>query len=161
VVGAEWSHEVSNLGRVRSVDRIVTFPDGRRRHAAGQLLTPWMAAKSYAMLKINGQRRYVHDIVLEAFTGPKPEGGCVRHGRLGPLNNSTENICYGTCSENEYDKVRDGTHPNARKTHCPHGHEYTPENTRLYTKRGSRERLCRICQNAVSRESKRRRRAAT
>ena len=33
----------------------------------------------------------------------------------------------------------------ARKTHCPRGHEYTPENTRI-SKRN--ERTCRACMRA-------------
>jgi len=39
---------------------------------------------------------------------------------------------------------------NALKTHCPQGHEYTPENTRIKNRKGRvltrfRERICRIC----------------
>jgi hypothetical protein len=37
------------------------------------------------------------------------------------------------------------------KTHCPHGHEYTPENTRVY--RGSRN--CRKCGTEHSKEWRR------
>jgi len=33
----------------------------------------------------------------------------VRHGIKGPLNNSLENLSYGTQSQNCFDKVRDGT----------------------------------------------------
>jgi hypothetical protein len=41
---------------------------------------------------------------------------------------------------------------NARKTHCPQGHEYTPENTLLETKRGGRlGRRCRECTRALER----------
>ncbi|QZE10899.1 hypothetical protein SEA_CHISANAKITSUNE_112 [Gordonia phage ChisanaKitsune] len=40
---------------------------------------------------------------------------------------------------------------NARKTHCDHGHEFTPENT--YEYRGKRH--CRVCQRKRSREYKR------
>lgn len=40
------------------------------------------------------------------------------------------------------------------KTHCPHGHEYTAENT-VYNKRRHRphlvNRLCRTCKNARQR----------
>lgn len=34
----------------------------------------------------------------------------------------------------------------AAKTHCKHGHEYTPENTRINKKRGGRS--CRSCKNS-------------
>jgi hypothetical protein len=40
---------------------------------------------------------------------------------------------------------------NALKTHCVHGHEFTPENTRM---KGIR-RVCRECQRAANRKSKR------
>lgn len=35
---------------------------------------------------------------------------------------------------------------NGSKTHCPHGHEYTPENTYVYMKNGKPGRWCRACQ---------------
>src|SRR5579859_1146802 len=34
------------------------------------------------------------------------------------------------------------------KTHCPHGHEFTPANTYVHTKSGAR--MCRICRSAKS-----------
>lgn len=43
----------------------------------------------------------------------------------------------------------------ARQTHCHRGHEFTPENTRLY--RGSR--FCRTCGNQFSREYTQRKKA--
>ncbi len=36
---------------------------------------------------------------------------------------------------------------NARKTHCPRGHEYTPENTYIQPSNGSR--ICRTCREDV------------
>jgi hypothetical protein len=45
-----------------------------------------------------------------------------------------------------------------RKTHCIHGHEYTPENTYI---RPSGERACRICQRENLRRSRARRRQST
>lgn len=47
---------------------------------------------------------------------------------------------------------------NARKTHCIHGHEFTPENT---IPRGGSERgrRCRTCDNAMRREKRQRLRA--
>lgn len=40
---------------------------------------------------------------------------------------------------------------NARKTHCKHGHPFTPQNTYVWERRnGGVHRACRICLSAVS-----------
>lgn len=35
--------------------------------------------------------------------------------------------------------------PNELKTHCPNGHEYLPETTRLQTRNGTTGRSCKLC----------------
>lgn len=35
---------------------------------------------------------------------------------------------------------------NGHKTHCPQGHEYTPQNTRIQVKATTRSRKCRRCE---------------
>lgn len=40
---------------------------------------------------------------------------------------------------------------NARKTHCPRGHEYTPENTRVQRKTNTETRKCIECERARDR----------
>lgn len=35
---------------------------------------------------------------------------------------------------------------NIRKTHCPRGHEYTPENTRIQVRANTESRKCRACE---------------
>lgn len=139
--------------------------DGQVWGRNGKLMKPWIQGKKgntqtgYYRLTIGGVRRYVHDLVLETFDGPKPEGFCVRHGLGGPLDNRyPENLCYGTYSENEHDIVAHGHHHNASKTECINGHAFTPQNTRLYTKRGMRERNCRTCALESSRAYKARQR---
>jgi hypothetical protein len=51
-----------------------------------------------------------------------------------------------------------GRGANRAKTHCPSGHEYTPENTYL-NRRG--HRFCRACNNNRSRRGYAARKAAT
>ena len=46
-----------------------------------------------------------------AFLGPRPDKQIVRHGAKGKLNNSVQNLCYGTHKDNERDKIRDNTSP--------------------------------------------------
>ncbi|MFL5913146.1 MAG: hypothetical protein ACJ768_21580 [Gaiellaceae bacterium] len=49
----------------------------------------------------------------------------------------------------------------ARRTHCPQGHEYTPENTYLRKDRAEgTQRQCRACTIARARRQEDRRKAA-
>lgn len=95
--------------------------------------------------------RLVHRLVLEAFVGPRPDGmqGC--HNDGDSTNNHISNLRWDTPHANAMDQVAHGMHYQANRTHCPSGHPYSQENTRI--KQGRRR--CRTCHNA----SKRRRRA--
>ncbi len=42
---------------------------------------------------------------------------------------------------------RDGSEYQRAKTHCPHGHEYTAENTIVYSSDGRRR--CRTCRRVT------------
>lgn len=145
VVGYEDLYEVSDHGRVRSLDRLV--PRGNRPFKLkGQLLaqTTMRSGHKRASLFRDGKGRHylVHRLVLEAFVrAPEPEEECC-HGIGGPGDNRLENIRWGTASDNMKDRVLHGGHQWASRTHCSQGHEYTPENTRLDSK-GSR--VCRTC----------------
>ncbi len=90
VPGWGGCYEVSDMGRVRSVDRVVIYSDGRRY--------------SY-----RGKARLVHQLVLEAFAVPRPRGEQARHGPGGATDNRLVNLCWGTGVENMADKERDGT----------------------------------------------------
>jgi hypothetical protein len=46
-----------------------------------------------------------------------------------------------TASSNVKDLVRAGNHNNARKTHCKHGHEFTPDNVYI----NKNKRYCIAC----------------
>ena len=89
----------------------------------------------------------VHRLVLEAFIGPA-NGAVTRHLNGIKTDNRLVNLKYGTISENALDAVAHGVHPNARKTHCPKGHEYA---ARL-TPKGHRR--CNICANESNRASR-------
>jgi len=99
------------------------------------------------------KKRYVHQLVLEAFAGPCPAGQEVRHRNGRADDNRLENLHYGTRSANTLDKVAHGTHPQASKTRCKRGHEFTAENTlpNPYTLPDGTThigRLCKACEYA-------------
>lgn len=63
-----------------------------------------------------GRKTKVYHLVLEAFHGPKPSPEYeARHLDGNPLNNSAENLCWGTKTENSNDKWSAGTHPYLKK----------------------------------------------
>ena len=51
----------------------------------------------------------IHQAVLEAFVGPKPEKMEARHLDGNPLNNRLDNLAWGTRIENNNDQIRHGT----------------------------------------------------
>lgn len=146
VVGFEGSYEVSDMGRVRSLDRFVTYIHPRsgrpsRRFFTGVVLNPPIGGNGRPHVILRRRTRQVHRLVAEAFLGPVPEGMEVCHNNGDMLDNRAVNLRYGTHSENLRDRVKHGTDPEARKTHCPQGHEYSPENTG----RNSSGRRCLTC----------------
>lgn len=112
VVGFEGAYEVSDQGRVRSLDRLVPYGDkGRLRKRKGQLLTPQRNVKSGHLQVRLGERfplSPIHHLVLNAFVGLCPEGQECRHLDDDPTNNRLINLQWGTRSENIFDGIRNG-----------------------------------------------------
>lgn len=146
VPGYEGAYEVSDVGQVRSLDRVARTRWGGTYPIQGQVLAPTVQTNGYkyVSLKADGTTRrvQVHVLVLEAFVGPRPERHQARHLDGGRLNNALANLAWGTASANIRDKTRHGTNTNANKTHCPAGHPYTKANT-YRDKKGRRD--CRAC----------------
>ena len=96
IPGYEGSYEVSNQGRVRSLQRIIQVPGGGVRKLPARLmaLTPKRIAGDHsyltATLSRNGHhtRLYVHRLVAAAFQGVPRQKAEVRH-----LDGDTHNNC--------------------------------------------------------------------
>lgn len=158
VPGYEGSYEVSDLGRVRSLDRITD----RGRRWRGRMMTTCPLPNGYLIVTLwrDGCQRspLVHRLVLAAFVGPAPDDTEALHGDGDRTNNRLVNLSWGTHSENAQDQLAHGTHPQASKTHCPAGHPYDDENTYIYP--GRAHRGCRACRREWMRNYKQRRAAA-
>jgi hypothetical protein len=107
VVGWEGLYEISDLGNVRS------HYTGTRSRLRGDLLSPGPNAYGYltvALYRDGGSKsRLVHQLVLEAFVGPREPGVMSLHGTGGHTDNRLVNLRYGTAKENAADRYRDGT----------------------------------------------------
>jgi hypothetical protein len=162
VVGYDGHYSVSDHGRVRSEPRTLMRPNGSWVRHRGKILTQTPHYKSghrSVTLRWDGKPRTesVHRLVLEAFIGPCPEGMECCHWDDDPSNNHLSNLRWGTRSDNKYDLVRNGRHPQARLTQCRHGHELTPENTYVY----GHERQCKTCTFARTAARRRQLKAAS
>lgn len=144
VRGWESLYEVSSQGRVKSL-------------RSGKILRPGIHPSGHRKVSLRKasihQQAYVHRLVADAYL-PNPLGyPFVLHWDDDPGNNSVENLRWGNNSENQKDSVRNGSHPNSKKTHCPAGHPYSETNTRV----NSGSRFCKICNTLKVREYRQRR----
>lgn len=146
-------YEVSDHGRVRSVDREVGSRWGTPRAFKGKMLSQSLIGGSgkagrypACTLFRDGKSKQVtvHVLVLTTFVGPRPEKGthgCHRDDN--PMNNHLDNLYWGTPRQNARDAVNNGSSWKANITHCPQGHEYTEANTYIVPSTGHRQ--CRTC----------------
>jgi hypothetical protein len=159
IPGFEGSYEVSDLGRVRSVDRFVATRRGTRS-APGRILRPHpdRYGRPWVSLCIGGERKIgrIHRLVLEAFVGPCPPGMFALHADDDRTNNRLANLRWGTRVDNQRDAVANGRHACTNKTHCPRGHAYSGPNLQVKILRSRnrpeprRQRTCRACTRAIS-----------
>lgn len=143
IPGYEGSFEVSSLGRIRRLDRIVTRKDGITYLLKGKLRKHTIASNGYPVTSPLNKNMTVHRLVAKAFI-PNPDNlPLVLHEDGDKTNNRVTNLRWGSYSDNAYDAVNQGVHIHASQTHCLRGHEFTPENTYIIPTTGSRQ--CKEC----------------
>lgn len=156
VVGYEGHYEVSDHGRVRSIERKTWFINRWGQEIQRvvpakirELSTHPNGGHQYLTLHRDGKRKqwFVHQLVLLSFAGERPEGANeVRHLDGNPKNNFLDNLAYGSHGENVRDMQQHGTHRNARKTECNRGHLFDEHNT--YWRPDGKGRSCIACMKA-------------
>jgi hypothetical protein len=130
---------------------------------------PWTAAINgggYGSVGWEGKTLAAHRIAYRLVMGTVPDGMDLDH-----LCHTRDTSCAGgkTCPHRRCANpahlepvpnlvnVMRGRSPHAeaaRRTHCAQGHEFTPENTRVYASR--KQRVCLTCKRAAGSETQRR-----
>lgn len=113
VVGFEGAYEVSNLGRVRSLDRTISVFNVRKgwhdRYYKGRTLKPGPRPCGHLTVALGnadgGKTFNVHTLVLEAFVGPRPAPNLIgRHLDGDEKNCHFDNLVWATRRENGQDR---------------------------------------------------------
>ncbi|MBN7395680.1 HNH endonuclease [Mycobacteroides abscessus subsp. abscessus] len=150
VVGFEGLYEVSDLGRVRTVPRLVSMGRGYRTVPGRIRKYGHSTTHGYLIVGLSrpGKRRattaLVHRLVLEAFVGPCPDGMEACHFDGDKTNNRLPNLRWDTRRANQDDAIRIGKRLDPNRSHCAKGHPLTSETTYV-NPRGVRE--CRTCRS--------------
>ncbi len=103
-------YEVSNLGNIRSVFRVIKKADGFFQKTKGKILKANPSGNEYlrVSLNLNGIQKYypVHRIVALTFI-PNPENKCCTNHKNGiKTDNRVENLEWVTKSENAIHSFR-------------------------------------------------------
>ena len=108
IEGYEGLYQVSNLGRVKSLDRI----DCRGQHLKGKLIKPLPTKQEYVRVGLckNGIRKHfmIHRLVAQAFI---PQHITVNHKDGNKSNNTVDNLEWLSQKENNIHAYRTGLKP--------------------------------------------------
>jgi hypothetical protein len=137
-------YEASDLGRIRSVDRVVMRGNGVPQRVRARVLRPVVSQDGRHWVHIGGRHRRIPNLVLEAFVGLPQRGLECCHRDDDPSNNRLSNLRWGTRSDNTYDRVRNGRHHLAKRHSCLYEHLLVAPNLDSETNR----RRCLACRRA-------------
>lgn len=112
--GFEGIYEVSTLGRVQSISRVVWRIDGRHQLIKGRVLRPAtrkVGGYQHVVLRKDGRyySRTVHRLALEAFVGLRPANLECCHCNGNPRDNRLLNLRWDTPKANGSDRKTHGT----------------------------------------------------
>ena len=104
----------------------------------------------------NDQRQGAHRVSWAIHNGPIHNGLHVLHRCDNRRCVRPSHLFLGTNQDNQQDCLDKNRNARSRKTHCPHGHPYSPENT-IRIGPGRRHRQCLECRRIRDRARSRNR----
>lgn len=100
--GFDGIYQVSNLGRIKSIDRLVCSFVNKHRIKRGRILKPGTTPKGYHCVNLgkNETKKRLHRLIAEAFLPNPEQKETVNHINGIKTDNRVENLEWATYSEN-------------------------------------------------------------
>lgn len=112
IPGYEGLYQVSNVGRVKSLERKITRSDGRLCTIKEKILKDRIGSSKRPYVALFKERNrkdvMIHVLVALSFIGERPKDYQVLHKDGDILNNRLENLSYDTRQQNAIDFYRYG-----------------------------------------------------
>lgn len=111
IKGTNNCYYVSNLGRVKSVDRVATYSDGRRKYVRGKFLAQIDNKHGYLVVNIGkpiDKTQLVHRLVAQAFVKNVSGGNCINHINGNKKDNRYTNLEWCSIKENTRHAIKTG-----------------------------------------------------
>ena len=105
-----YGYEVSSLGRVRSVDRVISTKNGDRRYP-GKVLKQHIDHRGYCRVTLDFKSHKVHRLVAMAYLPNHHDYPHINHIDGDKLNNHASNLEWCTSSHNNAHAIRTGLNP--------------------------------------------------
>lgn len=99
IVGYEGIYQISNLGNVRSLNRVVIRGKVKQKRK-GKVLSNYKIGKGYYAVRLCKKMYPIHRLVALHFLKNKDNKPCVNHIDGNKLNNSASNLEWCTLKEN-------------------------------------------------------------
>lgn len=118
IIGYEGYYQVSNLGNVRSLDRIIKNKNNKDIIRKGKILKPGVKHSSlFVNLNKNSKMKgyKIHKLVMLMFVGERPKDMHICHNDGNFKNNRLDNLRYDTAKENKKDCYRYSEKPSNAK----------------------------------------------
>lgn len=110
ITNYEDTYQISNLGNVRSKDRVVLYIDKRKRIFPGQTMKLNIDTKGYYKVNLRKNNKFkslrIHKLVAEHFLKKEIGKNIVNHKDGNKLNNCVDNLEFVTISENTIHAIR-------------------------------------------------------
>lgn len=119
IKGYEGLYQISNLGRVKSLEKTIIRKNGIKQHFKEKILSNWVGEYVYTILYKNGKGKTyaIHSLVAKAFLPNLNDKSIVNHKDEDKHNNKVSNLewCdyiynnnYNLKSEKTKEKLKNG-----------------------------------------------------